>query len=149
VVDKPETKIDKPAVNKPVTRTPVWLSIVMAACFIEAAALVAGAILMILALVMGRTSDVGMAIFVLIFAGGMGAILVWTSLKLRHGKRWTRGPIVTWQLFQLAVALPLLQGSTPWIGILLLLFSALILIGLFTPRVVKATTDPSGPSAMV
>lgn|GEM_PF-1493057 len=149
MVDKPETKIDKPAVNKPVTRTPVWLSIVMAACFIEAAALVAGAILMILALVMGRTSDVGMAIFVLIFAGGMGAILVWTSLKLRHGKRWTRGPIVTWQLFQLAVALPLLQGSTPWIGILLLLFSALILIGLFTPRVVKATTDPSGPSAMV
>lgn len=149
MVDKPETKIDKPAVNKPVTRTPVWLSIVMAACFIEAAALVAGAILMILALVMGRTSDVGMAIFVLIFAGGMGAILVWTSLKLRHGKRWTRGPIVTWQLFQLAVALPLLQGSTPWIGILLLLFSALILIGLFTPRVVKATTDSSGPSAMV
>jgi len=124
-----------------------WLWAVLIAGGIEALALLAGALLLIVALIGGFTDDTSMAVFVLVFGGGMGLILTVMLRNLSRGKRWARGPLVTWQLFQLAVAVPLLQGSTPWIGIALLILAAVVLVGMFTPTVLALTTDRSGPSA--
>jgi len=124
-----------------------WLWAVLIAGGIEALALLAGALLLIVALIGGFTDDTSMAVFVLVFGGGMGLMLAVMLRNLSRGKRWARGPLVTWQLFQIAVAVPLLQGSTPWIGIALLLLAAVVLVGMFTPTVLALTTDRSGPSA--
>lgn len=124
-----------------------WLWAVLIAGGIEALALLAGALLLIVALIGGFTDDTSMAVFVLVFGGGMGLMLAVMLRNLSRGKRWARGPLVTWQLFQIAVAIPLLQGSTPWIGIALLLLAAVVLVGMFTPTVLALTTDRSGPSA--
>lgn len=124
-----------------------WLWIVLIGGIIEVLGLLAGAILLIVALVGGFTDDTSMAIFVLVFGGGMGIVLAIVLRQLSRGKRWARGPLVTWQLFQLAVAIPLLQGATPWIGIVLLVLAALVIGGLFTPAVLRLTTERSGPSA--
>ncbi len=124
-----------------------WLWAVLIAGGIEALALLAGALLLIVALIGGFTDDTSMAVFVLVFGGGMGLMLAVMLRNLSRGKRWARGPLVTWQLFQIAVAVPLLQGSTPWIGIALLILAAVVLVGMFTPTVLALTTDRSGPSA--
>lgn len=124
-----------------------WMWAIMVAGGIETAALLAGAILLIVALIGDFTDDKSMAVFVLVFGAGTGIVLAWTLKSLYRGKRWARGPLVTWQLFQLTVAIPVLQGSTPLIGVVLLLLAIIVMVGLFTPSVLAATTDRSGPSA--
>lgn len=126
-----------------------WMLAILIAGGIEATALFAGAILIVIALIGGFTDDTAMAVFVLVFGAGMGAAVALMLRNLLRGRRWARGPLITWQLFQLAVAVPLLQGSTPWIGAVLLLLALIVTIGLFTPRVIAATTDRSGPTAML
>lgn len=122
------------------------LAIVIAAG-IEAAALFAGALLLTVALIGGFTDDTSMAVFVLVFGGGMGVLITLMIRNLVRGKRWARGPLITWQLFQLAVAFPLMQGSTPLIGVGLLILAVIVTIAMFTPGVLRATTDRGGPTA--
>jgi len=124
-----------------------WMWAIMIAGGIEALALFAGAILLIVALIGGFTDDASMAVFVMVFGGGMGAVLTIMLRNIARGKRWARGPLITWQLFQLAVAVPLLQGSTPWIGAALLVLAVAVTVAMFTPSVLRVTTDRSGPSA--
>lgn len=124
-----------------------WMWAIIIAGGIEAIALFAGGILLLVALIGGFTDDKSMAVFVLVFGCGMGLVLVLMLRQLLRGKRWARGPLITWQLFQIAVAVPLLQGSTPWIGVVLLGLAAAVTIGMFTPAVLAQTTDRSGPPA--
>lgn len=126
-----------------------WMLAILIAGGVEAVALFAGAILIVVALIGGFTDDTAMAIFVLVFGAGMGAVITIMLRNLRRGRRWARGPLITWQFFQLAVAVPLLRGSTPWIGVVLLLLALVVTVGMFTPRVIAATTDRSGPAAML
>lgn len=128
-------------------RSGVWMWAVLIAGGIEALALFAGALLLLVALIGGFTDDASMAVFILVFGGGMGLVLTLMLISLRRGKRWARGPLITWQLFQLVVAIPVLQGSTPWIGAALLLLAVTVMVGMFTPRVLAHTTEHSGPTA--
>lgn len=58
-----------------------------------------------------------------------------------RGRSWMRSPAVTWQLMQIAVAVGCFQGlyARPDLGWALLIPSLLVLILLFTPRVIDAT----------
>lgn len=60
-----------------------------------------------------------------------------------RGRSWMRSPAVTWQLMQIAVAIGFFQGlySRPDLGWLLLIPSVLVLVLLFTPRVIDATRN--------
>src|SRR5690625_7553060 len=75
-----------------------WMWAIMVAGGIETAALLAGAILLIVALIGGFTDDKSMAVFVLVFGAGMGLVVAWNLKRLSRGKRWGRGPLVTWAL---------------------------------------------------
>src|SRR5690625_7863815 len=77
-----------------------WMWAIMVAGGIETAALLAGAILLIVAPIGGFTDDKSMAVFVLVFGAGMGLVLAWALKSLDCGKRWARGPLGTWPLFQ-------------------------------------------------
>src|SRR5690625_4666658 len=67
-----------------------WMWAIIVADGIETAALLAGAILLIGALIGGFTDDKSMAVFVLVFGAGMGLVLAWTLKSLYRGKRWAR-----------------------------------------------------------
>jgi len=58
-----------------------------------------------------------------------------------RGRSWMRSPAVTWQLMQIAVAVGCFQGlyARPDLGWALLIPSLLVLVLLFTPRVIDAT----------
>src|SRR5690625_7458157 len=113
---------------------------------IETTAHLSVTILLIVALIGDFTDDKSMAVFVLVFGAGMRLALAWTLKALYRGKRWARGPLVTWQLFQLAVAIPVLQGSTPLIGVGLLLLAVIGMVGVFTPSALAASAGASGPA---
>src|SRR5690625_7862628 len=80
-----------------------WMWAIMVAGGIETAALLAGAILLIVALIGGFTADKSMAGFVLVCGGGMGLVLAGALKSLYRGKRWGRGPLRSWGPFQAAV----------------------------------------------
>ncbi|MGO4104827.1 hypothetical protein AB4Y63_12795 [Leifsonia sp. YAF41] len=60
-----------------------------------------------------------------------------------RGKSWMRSPAVTWQLMQIAVAVGCFQGlyARPDLGWALLIPSLVVLVLLFTPRVIDATRN--------
>jgi hypothetical protein len=68
------------------------------------------------------------------------------AANILRGKPWVRGATVVWQVLQIAVAIGCFQGlfARPDIGWALLIPAILVLVLLFTPPVVAATTrrDP-------
>ncbi len=87
---------------------------------------------------------------------GAAAILVlvllaalWVSAVALHSLRhrsWIRGAAVTWQLVQIAVAIGCFQGlyARVDLGWALLVPSIVVIVLLFTPQVVAATTNAAG-----
>jgi hypothetical protein len=78
-------------------------------------------------------------LFVLLLLVGINAL--W------QGRRWGRGPVLTWQLIQLAIALGAI-GIAPLGAILpTIAISVAVGIGLLLPASVRATSRPSSPSS--
>lgn len=77
---------------------------------------------------------------------------VWVStiaLNVLRRRSWVRAAAVTWQLLQIAVAIGAFQGiyARPDVGWALLVPSLVVIVLLFTPRVVAATTREHDTSA--
>ena len=64
---------------------------------------------------------------------------------LADGRRWGRAPVITWQLLQLAVAVPGLRSDSPLVSAALLLASVVVLVGIFLPAVVRHTSTGGQP----
>lgn len=79
-------------------------------------------------------------IFVITLLIGIG--LVATAIGTFRAKTWVRGPILTWQILQVAVAISFFQGEEFWpvIGWLLLALSIASVGLLFSRTVLTATT---------
>jgi Ca2+/Na+ antiporter len=77
---------------------------------------------------------------------------VWVSAitvgALRR-RPWIRGGAITWQLVQVMIAIGCFQGiyARPDVGWALLLPSIIVLVLVFTPRVVAATSHEPEPEA--
>lgn len=77
----------------------------------------------------------------LLVAGG----LLLALRGLVRGRRWARAPVITWQLFQVALLVPALGGALrPW-ALLALLASAVVVVSLLTPAALRATDGRQGP----
>lgn len=76
-------------------------------------------------------------VIVVIAAIGVSAIAAGAA----RGRSWMRSPAVTWQLMQVAVAVGCFQGlyARPDLGWALLIPSIVVLVLLFTPKVIDAT----------
>jgi predicted branched-subunit amino acid permease len=61
----------------------------------------------------GRASGAGLAVLALI--GGVG--LAFCARGVARGLSWTRGPLITWQLVQAGVAMPLATTKAWWLGV--------------------------------
>jgi drug/metabolite transporter (DMT)-like permease len=63
-----------------------------------------------------RGFTAGLALLALVGAAGLAVC----TRGVARGLRWTRGPVITWQLVQAGVALPLATSKAWWVGVPLL-----------------------------
>lgn len=114
----------------------------------QALALAGVGVLGAVELLRGAAADTAAGVVTVLVALGAGAFLLTCARALWVGRRWARAPAVTWQLLQLAVALPAARGDAPAVGIALVVVS-LVVTGIVLSAPVRAWTaqvpDPSDP----
>jgi hypothetical protein len=91
------------------------------------------------ALVASDAADRGGAAVEVIFCVLIAAALLGCAWGMLRGRRWARGPVLTWQLLQAAAALPAL-GQRWYVGAGLLLLSLLVLVAVVRPPATSAET---------
>ncbi|WP_420110989.1 hypothetical protein [Pseudactinotalea sp.] len=91
----------------------------------------------------GAAVSIALAAFMLLFVG----LLVLGIHALWLGRRWGRGPVLTWQLIQGAIAVSVIGIAPPWAVYPVLLASIGVGVGLLLPASVAATSRPSSSSS--
>ena len=91
---------------------------------LEALALLAGTVLLVLeGLGAERPAN---ALGLAVIAGLIGAALAGCVRGLRQGARWTRGPVLTWQLLQAGVGMPVSASAYWYYGIPILAIAVVV-----------------------
>lgn len=122
---------------------PPFLRALMIGVVIEVIGLVAFAIVLLGELLTGGSTSLGVSIFLVLFLLGVAWALAASGRALLRGRRSGRGPVVTWQLFQLIGSVAAIGSGT---GIVLAGGWAALVIALgvggllMTPSVVAATS---------
>lgn len=88
----------------------------------------------------GVAVSIALAIVLLLFS----LLLVVGVNALWHGRRWGRGPVLTWQLIQAAIAVGAVGIAPAWMVYPVLGASLIAGAGLLLPASVAATSRPSG-----
>ena len=106
--------------------------------FAECALLAAATLYLIVATPTSIASALALLVLAAIAAIWLGVI----AANVLRGRAWTRGAAIVWQVLQGAVAIGCFQGvlAQPDIGWVLLLPALVVLVLLFTPPVVAATS---------
>ncbi|WP_233201846.1 hypothetical protein [Cryobacterium sp. Y11] len=123
------------------------LGVVIGLLALEAIALWALSAWWVLELLVETPSSMGGALALLALAV---IAAVWVSaitVGTLRGRPWIRGAAVTWQLVQIMIAIGCFQGiyARPDVGWALLLPSIVVLVLVFTPRVVSTTSREPEP----
>lgn len=92
----------------------------------------------------GAATTPGPTIVLALMFLGVVALLAAAVRALWLGRRWGRGPVITWQLLLLAVGFSQLTSLAWWLVALLVLLPVAITAGLLVPPSV-AWTAPTGP----
>ena len=114
---------------------------------IEAVLLLAGAVVL---LVEALTSDrddraAAIALSAIVLIVGIGLAVCVRGVAA--GRRWTRGPLLTWQLLQAGVGMPLSKTHVWWAGVSLLAVAIVVGVLLVGQHVItEPTDDRSGPA---
>lgn len=128
-----------PSIPPPDT-VPRALTVVIGAVLLEALALAVAAVGALVVLLRGGSTAPGVVLAVALFSAAVAAVLVLGARGLLAGRRWSRGPVITWQLLQGATAVTVLQAvGSPWAWAALGL-AALVVVLLMTRAVVASTT---------
>jgi len=124
-------------------RVPVFLRALVIGVLIEVAGLVAFAVVLLGELLTGGSSSLGVSLFLVFFLLGVAWVLVVSCRALLAGRRSGRGPVVTWQLFQIVGSVAATGSGTGasvpggWAALTI----AVVVGGLLmTPSVVAATS---------
>ena len=137
-------RVPAPApVEDPWRNLPLLVALVVAG--LEGLLLVAAAVWSVVDMVRadfeGAALSVALAVFMLLFVG----LLVLGIHALWLGRRWGRGPVLTWQLIQAAIAVSVIGIAPPWAVYPTLLASLVVGVGMLLPASVAATSRPSSP----
>jgi hypothetical protein len=110
---------------------------------IEVIGLVAFAVVLLGELLAGGSSSLGVSLFLVLFLLGVAWVLVVSSRALLAGRRSGRGPVVTWQLFQVIGSVAAIGSGTGisvaggWVALVIAIVVTALLM---TPSVVAATS---------
>ena len=103
---------------------------------VEGLALLAGSFWLAVAALRDPNEQLVSSLLVVVIGLLLGGALSWCAMGLLDGARWSRGPVVTWQLVQIGVAMPVWLGSGWWLGVPLLLVGIAVLVLVAGGRVV-------------
>ena len=124
-------------------RVPAFLRALVIGVVAEVIGLVAFAVVLLGELLTGGSSSLGVSLFLVLFLLGVAWVLVVSCRALLRGRRSGRGPVVTWQLFQIIGSIAAI-GSGDGLAIALGWAALVIAVGvgvlLMTPSVVAATS---------
>lgn len=93
----------------------------------------------------GRVTIVTLAVVLL----GLAVLIGGAGWALWQGKRWGRGPVVTWQLLLLAVGASGLGAAQWWATIVPMVVSLVVLVGVLAPASRAATDRRGRPDAVL
>jgi hypothetical protein len=71
----------------------------------------------------------------------IGAGLAFCARGVARRLRWTRGPLLTWQLLQAGVGMPLSTSKAWWVGVPLLAISVVVGVLIAGRQVITETSD--------
>lgn len=92
----------------------------------EALLLIGSAVALSVATASDPNEHVAASVSIVVIALVVGAALAWCARGVRSGARWSRGPIVTWQLVQAGVGMPLVLSNAWWLGVPMFLVGILV-----------------------
>jgi len=104
----------------------------------EAAALLAGAVAGVIALVRG--ADPGPVVFLVVLALGAATLLVAAVRGLWAGRRWGRGPVLTAQILVVVTAATWWGAGGGLRALVPIVLALVVAVALLSPRVVHVTS---------
>jgi hypothetical protein len=116
-----------------------WL--VAALVGLEAAALLAGSVALVVEAVTSDRGNPGATIALAVVVVIVGAGLAFCARGVAQGRRWTRGPVLTWQLLQAGVAMPVSTTRLWWIGVPMLAVAIVVGVLIAGRQVITQTAD--------
>ncbi|WP_423463180.1 hypothetical protein ACO229_25650 [Promicromonospora sp. MS192] len=125
-------------------RVPAFLRALVIGVVVEVIGLLAFAVVLLGELLTGGSTSVGVSLFLVVFLLGVGWVLVVSARALLIGRRSGRGPVVTWQLFQIIGSVAAIGSGTGIAvagGWVVLLIAVAVGVLLMTPSVVAATSE--------
>lgn len=129
-------------------RPPAALLIALLLVVVELGVLAALAGGMVLEVIRGRTID---PLFTSVTAAVFVALIVLLALAVRallQGRRWGRGPVVTWQLLVLAIGISQAGVLVWWLAALFIVIPIVVVVGTLVPPSV-AWANRTGPPRAV
>jgi hypothetical protein len=125
-------------------RKPPLLLVLAAILFAECALVTVATVYLIVELLVDTSFSFESAIALTALSALAAVWLGFITVNTLRGRPWIRGAAVVWQVVQIAIAIGSFQGSLaePAVGWLLLIPSIAVIVLLFTPSVVRATTRP-------
>ena len=110
--------------------------------FMECALLTVATIYLVIELLTATADSLASAVALTVLTAIAAVWLGFIAANVLRGRAWTRGAAIVWQVLQGAVAIGCFQGifAQPTVGWLLLAPALVVLVLLFTPPVVAATS---------
>ena len=110
--------------------------------FMECALLTVATIYLVIELLTATADSLASAVALTVLTAIAAVWLGFIAVNVLRGRAWTRGAAIVWQVLQGAVAIGCFQGifAQPTVGWLLLVPALVVLVLLFTPPVVAATS---------
>ena len=125
---------------------PVFLRALVIGVLVEMIGLIAFAVVLLGELLTGGSTSLGVSLFLVLFLLGVAWVLVVSCRALLAGRRSGRGPVVTWQLFQIIGSVAAIGSGTGiavlggWVALVL----AVVVGGLLMTPSVTAATSATG-----
>ena len=128
---------------RPFSQAPKMVQIVLVLLLLEALALAAVFLALLLELLSGQFQSIFAQVFLVVISGAAVLWVLHFSRGILNKKRWARSAAFFWQLLQAVVGAGAMAetGSSQLIGALLVLVSGITLVLLFNKNVVADTNE--------
>jgi Na+-driven multidrug efflux pump len=132
---------EKPAPERSGNRLPLLVATLVA---IEAVLLLLGAAVLVIEALRSGRDNAAATISLAAIAVVVGIGLAFCARGVAQGLRWTRGPVLTWQLLQAGVGMPLSTTKAWWAGVPLLAVAIVVGVLIVGRHVItEPTSDPA------
>ena len=128
---------------RPFSKAPKMVQIVLVLLLLEALALAAVFLTLLLELLSGQFQSIFAEVFLVVISGAAVLWVLHFSRGILNKKRWARSAAFFWQLLQAVVGAGAMAetGSSQLIGALLVIVSGITLVLLFNKNVVAETNE--------